>query len=91
MVAFSDVEQSFGLANDGLVYALYSYVANEKDELSFECGDGLHVLRRGDTTEKEWWWAQNGLGQSGYVPRNLLGVSDKYFRKSRPNVNVASN
>lgn len=75
MVTFSDVEQNFGLVNDGLVFTLYSYVADEKDELSFECGDELHILRRGDNTEKEWWWAQNSLGQCGYVPRNLLGVT----------------
>ena len=63
--------------NDGVVYALYSYVADEKDELSFECGEELHILRRGDNTEKEWWWAENSQGlNSGYVPRNLLGVGN---------------
>ena len=73
---FLDVQENFGLANEGLVYALYNYSADEQDELSFECGDELLVLKRGDATEREWWWAQNKSGETGYIPRNLLGVGD---------------
>ena len=72
----SDVQQNFGLLNDGRVYALYTYIADEEDELSFECGEELLVLTRGDATEKEWWWAENKDGETGYIPRNLLGVSE---------------
>ena len=70
----SDVQENFGLANEGRVYALYNYSANEQDELSFECGEELLVLKRGDATEREWWWAQNKNEETGYIPRNLLGV-----------------
>ena len=71
-----DVQQNFGLLNDGRVVALYTYSADEQDELSFECGEELHVLKRGDATEKEWWCAENKNGETGYIPRNLLGVGN---------------
>ena len=58
------------------MYALYPYAAAELDELSFECGEELVVLKRGDATEKDWWWAENKNGETGYIPRNLLGVGD---------------
>lgn len=80
----SDVQENFGLANEGRVYALYNYSANEQDELSFECDEELLVLKRGDETEREWWWAQNKNGETGYIPRNLLGVSVNFW----PNQNV---
>jgi len=70
----TDVEQNLGINNDGRVFTLYSYAANEEDELSFECGEELNVIRREDAAEKEWWWAVNKGGQTGYIPRNLLGL-----------------
>ncbi|XP_067019868.1 apoptosis-stimulating of p53 protein 2-like isoform X1 [Acropora muricata] len=70
----TDVEQNLGINNDGRVFTLYSYSANEEDELSFECGEELNVIRREDVAEKEWWWAVNKDGQTGYIPRNLLGL-----------------
>ena len=71
-----------GINNDGRVFTLYAYSANEEDELSFECGEELNVIRREDAAEKEWWWAVNKDGQTGYIPRNLLGVSmlNKYLQ-----------
>ena len=75
----SDVQENFGLANEGRVYALYNYSANEQDELSFESGEELLVLKRGDATEREWWWAQNKNEETGYIPRNLLGVGKIFF------------
>lgn len=59
--------------NKGLVYALWDYVAQQADELSFSEGDSLTILRRRDDTETEWWWARLN-DREGYVPRNLLGV-----------------
>ena len=73
--SFIDIENNFGIANDGVLYAVYAYQANRKDELSFECGERLTVVRRGDVNEKEWWWARDTRKQYGYIPRNLLGVS----------------
>ena len=69
-----DLQENFGINNNGRVRALYSYAADEQDELSFECGEELMVLKRGDATEREWWWAENMKGETGYIPRNLLGV-----------------
>ena len=60
--------------NNGLVYSVFSYAAARGDELSFDCGARLHVLRKGDDHEREWWWCRD-LAAEGYVPRNLLGVS----------------
>ncbi|KAI2806018.1 hypothetical protein BLOT_005029 [Blomia tropicalis] len=56
-----------------VVYALYDYESQNSDELTFKCGDCLHVLRRGDDQEKEWWWSRLG-NQEGYIPRNLIGM-----------------
>ena len=60
--------------NKGIVFAVFSYEACNKDELSFENGQALSVLRKGDNQEKEWWWAKREKHE-GYIPRNLLGVS----------------
>ena len=75
------VEQNLGIDNEGRVFTLYSYSANEKDELSFECGEELKVIRREDAAEKEWWWAENKDSHTGYIPRNLLGVSISWHPK----------
>lgn len=61
--------------NNGEVNAVFSYEAQQSDELSFEVNDQLIILRKGDDAEREWWWAKiKGTGKEGYVPRNLLGV-----------------
>jgi hypothetical protein len=39
----------------------------------------LTILRKGDESEREWWWARNIDGHEGYVPRNLLGVNINFF------------
>lgn len=61
--------------NKGLVYALWDYTAQQADELSFNEGDALTVLRRRDETETDWWWARLN-DREGYIPRNLLGVRE---------------
>ena len=81
---FTDIENNFGVSNEGVVYAVYAYQATRKDELSFECGECLTVVRRGDVNEKEWWWARDSRNQFGYIPRNLLGVS--YVKDGSPAV-----
>lgn len=73
MSYLNDLQENFGINNNGRVRALYSYSADEQDELSFECSEELMVLKRGDATEREWWWAENMKGETGYIPRNLLG------------------
>lgn len=64
-----------GILNGGEVSAVFSYDAQQMDELNFDVNDRLTILRKGDDAEREWWWARMESGQEGYVPRNLLGVS----------------
>lgn len=61
--------------NGGSVYAVFAYGASRGDELSFNVGARLQVLRKGDDSEREWWWCRDCDGVEGYVPRNLLGVT----------------
>lgn len=70
-----------GIRNEGIVYAVYDYDAQNSDEMSFKDGDRVKIARRGDDQEIDWWWAKmdkNGEGTSssleGYVPRNLFGL-----------------
>lgn len=57
------------------MFSVFSYDAQQQDELRFMVNDKLTILRKGDEAEREWWWAKNNNGKEGYVPRNLLGVS----------------
>uniref|UniRef100_A0A8C1JER7 Apoptosis-stimulating of p53 protein 1-like n=1 Tax=Cyprinus carpio TaxID=7962 RepID=A0A8C1JER7_CYPCA len=67
------VQEKLGVMNKGVVYALWEYEAQSADELSFQEGDAITVLRRKDDTETEWWWSKLN-DKEGYVPRNLLGI-----------------
>lgn len=60
--------------NNGVVYAVFGYEAHNQDELTFDDGDRIVVLRKGDDAEREWWWSRID-DREGYVPRNLMGVS----------------
>lgn len=74
------IQEKLGILHSGEVFAVFSYDAQQPDELKFSVNDKLMILRKGDEAEREWWWARNDAGQEGYVPRNLLGVSiDFYF------------
>ncbi len=68
-----------GTANNCVVYALYSYEAQQPDELNFKDGDEITVLRKGDEEETMWWWGRRH-DKEGYVPRNLMGVSHAKIR-----------
>ncbi|XP_045499830.1 apoptosis-stimulating of p53 protein 1 isoform X2 [Colias croceus] len=67
------VQEKLGIMNGGIVYAVFSYTAARNDELSFESGARLQVVRKGDDSEREWWWCRSDAAE-GYVPRNLLGL-----------------
>lgn len=73
------IQEKLGILHNGEVYAVFSYEAQNGDELSFNVGDRLEIVRKGDDAENEWWWARQsaagGTETEGYVPRNLLGVS----------------
>lgn len=69
------VQEKMGVMNKGVIYALWDYEPQNADELPLKEGDCMTVIRREDEDEIEWWWARLS-DQEGYVPRNLLGVSD---------------
>nr|XP_033811034.1 relA-associated inhibitor isoform X2 [Geotrypetes seraphini]XP_033811035.1 relA-associated inhibitor isoform X2 [Geotrypetes seraphini] len=77
----AEVEQSMGLVNNGVVYALWSYSAEFSDELSFHENDPVTILRRDDQEETEWWWASL-YGQEGYVPKNYFGLFPRVRARS---------
>ncbi|OQV17100.1 Apoptosis-stimulating of p53 protein 2 [Hypsibius exemplaris] len=83
-----------GRVNDGIVYAVYDYQAQNADELSFQCGEKMKVLRLSDDDETEWYWAErlSGLESAasakttpvcGYIPRNLLALYPRVRRTQR--------
>lgn len=76
------VQEKLGVMNKGLVYALWDYTAQQDDELSFNEGDAISVLRRHDDTETDWWWARLN-DREGYVPRNLLGLYPRIKPRQR--------
>ncbi|KAI5741966.1 hypothetical protein M8J77_001587 [Diaphorina citri] len=77
------VQEKLGILNNGAVYALYDYEANNTDELSFKTGECIIVLRKGDENEREWWWSKLN-NKEGYVPRNLLGLYPRVQPSATP-------
>ncbi|KAM9591535.1 relA-associated inhibitor-like isoform 1-T1 [Morphnus guianensis] len=69
----TEVEQSMGVLNSGVVYALWDYSAEFGDELSFREGEPVTVLRRQPQEELDWWWGSL-YGHEGYIPRNYFGL-----------------
>ncbi|KAH3717720.1 NCK-interacting protein with SH3 domain-like [Dreissena polymorpha] len=49
--------------------ALYDYKTDVKKYLSFQTGDQFTVL---DTSQQDWYLAQNGFGEVGYIPKNYV-------------------
>lgn len=70
------VQEKLGIINNGIVYTIFDYEAENSDEISFKMGNQLTILRKGDDNEKEWWWARH-QDQEGYVARNLLGLQPR--------------
>lgn len=71
----TDVARNLGVEKDGWVYATSNFANVCSDELVLHDGDRLKVLRRGDESEAEWWWARDDKNAEGYVPQSLLAVS----------------
>lgn len=75
------IQEKLGIINKGVIYAVYDYTAQNADELTFLNRDSLVILRKGDETEKEWWWARSS-DKEGYVARNLLGLFPRLLLNS---------
>lgn len=69
-----NIQEKLGILNNGEVYAVFSYEAQQPDELEFSINDKFMIIRKGDEAEREWWWARDCSGKEGYIPRNLLGI-----------------
>ncbi|XP_047657454.1 protein phosphatase 1, regulatory subunit 13Bb isoform X3 [Tachysurus fulvidraco] len=76
------VQEKLGVMNKGVVYTLWDYEAQNADELSFQEGDAITILRRKDDTETDWWWAKLN-DKEGFVPRNLLGLYPRIKPRQR--------
>ncbi|KAJ3591293.1 hypothetical protein NHX12_009239, partial [Muraenolepis orangiensis] len=59
-----------GADNSGVIYALWNYLAQAADELSFREGDMVTVLQRPDGVD--WWWASL-CGREGSLPVPVYG------------------
>lgn len=53
--------------------ALYDYKTDLKQYLSFQAGDQFTVL---DGSQKDWFYAQNGFGEIGYIPKNYVSKNE---------------
>eukprot|EP00054_Salpingoeca_dolichothecata_P008781 m.49809 g.49809 ORF g.49809 m.49809 type:complete len:663 (+) comp17953_c0_seq1:32-2020(+) len=51
------------------VVAMYSYEANQPQDLSINKGDRLTVL---ETEEEHWWKARDTQGRTGFIPSNYV-------------------
>ncbi|KAM4742565.1 relA-associated inhibitor isoform 1-T2 [Anableps anableps] len=72
-------EESMGVDNNGVLYALWSYQAQAPDELNFKEGDMVTILQK--TEGSDWWWASL-CGREGFVPNNFFGLFPKVRPKS---------
>ena len=75
---FAGVYDSVGVANKGLVYALFAHRSENSEELSFEEGDILMVWDRGGGSHGNQWWLAECNGLEGLVPCTHLGVAGRY-------------
>ncbi|XP_029638873.1 apoptosis-stimulating of p53 protein 2 isoform X3 [Octopus sinensis] len=70
------VQEKLGIVNNGKVFTIFSYEAQNSDELTFKIGEEITVLRKGDENEKEWWWSRI-KNREGYVARNMIGLQPR--------------
>nr|XP_004653299.2 apoptosis-stimulating of p53 protein 2 isoform X1 [Jaculus jaculus] len=76
------VQEKMGIMNKGVLFALWDYEPQNKDELPMKEGDCMTIVRREDEDEIEWWWARLN-DKEGYVPRNLLGLYPRIKPRQR--------
>lgn len=58
------------------VFALYDYIAQNSDELSFAFDDGLTVQAKQRAAEPGWLTVRNDDGKEGIVPANYFEADD---------------
>ncbi|XP_021368220.1 NCK-interacting protein with SH3 domain-like, partial [Mizuhopecten yessoensis] len=56
--------------------ALYDYNSSNSKYLSFKAGDQFTIL---NSNHVDWFLAQNGFGEVGYIPRNYITHEDVAF------------
>ncbi|XP_069141891.1 NCK-interacting protein with SH3 domain-like [Argopecten irradians] len=56
--------------------ALYDYNSSNSKYLSFKAGDQFTIL---NSSHVDWFLAQNGFGEVGYIPRNYIKHEDVAF------------
>lgn len=80
MSRYSEAHRDVGVANGGVVYALFSHNTADSVELNFNEGEQLLVLCRGKGgAEMEGWWeVENGSGDKGLAPSTYLGSTPRY-------------
>ncbi|XP_041350537.1 NCK-interacting protein with SH3 domain-like [Gigantopelta aegis] len=53
--------------------ALYAYKSSLPQYISFQAGDKFTLI---DSSRNDWFVAQNGIGEVGYIPANYVGKLD---------------
>ena len=61
--------------------AVYEYKSTLARYLSFQVGDEFTVL---ENANKDWFLAQNGFGEIGYVPKNYMAKEEVSSATSNP-------
>lgn len=82
-----EAHREMGVANGGVVYALFPREATEASEMTICEGESLVVVVRGRGGEEEenekgegngWWEVEGERGKRGMVPVTYLGSSPRY-------------
>ncbi|RWS16533.1 cytoplasmic protein NCK1-like protein [Dinothrombium tinctorium] len=64
------------------VIALYSFVSQNEEELSFQKGERLEILDK-PLNDPDWWLARNSEGLTGLVPKNYVAKDDNNLDTSQ--------
>lgn len=56
-----------------VVVALYSFLSQNEEELSFEKEEKLEIIDK-PINDPDWWMARNQQGETGLVPKNYVQV-----------------
>ena len=68
----TDLHSTLGVANNAMVYTLFSCNSSDPDDLNFVEGEQLKILDQGGRGE-QWWLAENNKHKRGMVPCTFMG------------------